>query len=658
MKRSLLFSGVLMLAAQLLCAASPSARTQARLVYDPQSTHSILFGGATVLDAGTRMPYLLDQTWEWTGLRWVQRFPATSPSGRAAQSMAYDPVRARIVLFGGRVSSTAQTNDTWIYKNNNWTRIETPNSPPVRDLAGMTYDPLRDRMVLFGGQQFSADGKSLVNLTDTWEFDGTTWIQRSTTGPAVVKPLLQYDAARNQTLMMALDKDLKTLMYIYDPASAVWNQKTPATLPLCVNESALTYQTHNNTVLLLGGSCNDAKTTASDETYEWNGTDWTKTPVLLAADRYYGIALAYDAARQVSVEFGGNIAFGGPAAITFLYRDGAWIPVTSNDTPSARSLFGFATDPNARLIYLIGGSTDLGGASDFWQYQNGQFTPITATGGPACSQLNASFDTDRKRLVVVCANSDLFEFDGSAWSTVAITNSKNKPTPRRFSSMLYDPSVRKTVLFGGLNDLTYLDETWTWDGTTWTQVKRNPPTSRGLQSMWFDPTLKKTVIFGGIGRITSDDRITRYSDTWTFDGSGWSELKLSTNPGPRYGAQVAVDPRTNRTVLFGGLRVDTNGLVQTQVYANDTWEFDGTAWKQIATPTTPPARENGAIAYDPSLNQLVMFGGYAGHFLSDTWIYTNGNWSVRSESLQRRRSSTSAPATRPPAFESSFVSPQ
>jgi hypothetical protein len=156
--------------------------------------------------------------------------------------------------------------------------------------------------------------------------------------------------------------------------------------------------------------------------------------------------------------------------------------------------------------------------------------------------------------------------------------------------------------------------------------------------MWYDATLKKTVIYGGIGRLTSDDKITRYSDMWSFDGTGWVALTPATTPGVRYGAETVVDPRTGHAFIFGGIRVDTSDTnIQTQVYANDFWEWDGTAWTKISTAVTPPARENGGFAYDPLRKELVLFAGYSGFYLSDIWTYNAGTWTQVLEVLNRRR---------------------
>ena len=122
-----------------------------------------------------------------------------------------------------------------------------------------------------------------------------------------------------------------------------------------------------------------------------------------------------------------------------------------------------------------------------------------------------------------------------------------------------------------------------------------------------------------------------------FDGSGWTDMKITATPGERYGAQVAVDPRSGHTFLFGGLVVKTEGTVQTQEYRNDTWEWNGSAWQQLAPAISPPARENGGFEFDPGRNELVLFGGYAGFFQSDLWAFDGTNWSVRSQAPQQRR---------------------
>jgi hypothetical protein len=90
--------------------------------------------------------------------------------------MAYDALRDRTILFGGRNAAGAPLGDTWIWNGSSW--FPGPPGPPARFDHAMAYDPVRGVVVLFGGQ---AGGQK---LGDTWEWNGAAWTQRSTTGPS------------------------------------------------------------------------------------------------------------------------------------------------------------------------------------------------------------------------------------------------------------------------------------------------------------------------------------------------------------------------------------------------------------------------------------------------------------------------------------------
>jgi len=57
---------------------------------------------------------------------------------------------------------------------------------------------------------------------------------------------------------------------------------------------------------------------------------------------------------------------------------------------------------------------------------------------------------------------------------------------------------------------------------------------------------------------------------------------------------MAYDSTRGQVVLFGGL--DANSKV-----LGDTWTWDGTTWTQKSPDTSPPARAGAAMAYDLSL---------------------------------------------------------
>jgi hypothetical protein len=629
-----LLAAALVFAAPSLFAAFPSARTGPRMVYDEAEKVTVLFGGVTTTDLGTSRAYALDETWLWTGERWIQQHPAQKPPGRDSHAMVYDAARQRVILFGGR-GQNDELNDTWAYAGGVWTRIETPSAPPARILAGMTYDSTRDRVVLYGGTTISDDGTVVTSLKDMWEFDGAEWSKVLDEGPAVSKPLMFYDESREQMVMLGVADDFSTRMYVYDVAANSWNQITPTGLPPCVNEASAIYRKNSGTAFLLGGVCavegNQSGTT--EQAFWWDGSEWRAVLTETAILRVTNAAVTHDTERDEVVIYGGTTAFGAPRQSTYTFQESDWEFFSDASSPGPRSLFGLATDPVNKITWVLGGLTDLDFFADFWKFENHTWQKIVipedaTEKGPECATPLAAYDTDRQRLVVVCTDSTTFEWDGTVWREIT---TEKKPPARRFGNLAYDPSMRKTVLFGGFDEEgEYTGRTWLYDGTNWSELKKKKPHSRALASMWYDPTLRKTVLFGGVGRRDRDAKIERYTDMWTLDANGWSEIKPATLPTTRYGAQVAVDPRTGRAILFGGIRLDIETTeereIQRQVYADDTWEWDGTTWRQLAPSSNATPRENGALFYDPSTEKMTLFAGWAGYYHSDLWTFEENAW--------------------------------
>jgi len=152
---------------------SPSARAfnTEPMAFDAASGTVVLFGGFA--NGGSSV---LGDTWVWDGRakRWIERFPATSPSTRATTA-AYDTANKQIIIFGGQGPGGSFLADTWTWDGITWTQQFPALSPSARANHMMAYDASLGRVVLFGG---NAPGG--VNLNDTWTWDGTTWSQIQT----------------------------------------------------------------------------------------------------------------------------------------------------------------------------------------------------------------------------------------------------------------------------------------------------------------------------------------------------------------------------------------------------------------------------------------------------------------------------------------------
>lgn len=654
------FTVITLLCAATVFAAHPSARSYSRMAYDAQRKNTVLYGGESLFDAATQLTYDSDETWIWTGGAWQQVFPVNHPPQRSAQGMVYDSLRTRVLLFGGRHAKTTPTgdisfyNDTWTWNGSDWSELHPANAPEPRQFAALAYDSARDRVILYGGTRKTADGKSNEGAYDTWEFDGTTWTKITDSEPKVNFPQLAYDVKRNQTILVGVDPastTVATVMYLYEPANKSWKKHTPDKLPGCVNDSSMTYRSSIDRVVLVGGVCS-VETPQTDQTWEWDGHTWSEAPVANFL-RATAQAIAYDQLRDAVVLFGGFQAFSTtPRSLTTILQAGAYRIAADLNRPSPRSMAAFRTDPVTNTAWLYGGLDELGlGPIDdadstsftllrIWGYRNGYWFSLAKDKAPSgCLNPLAAYDTSRSKLVVVCSGTEVSEFDGSNWTEIT---PKDNPPARRFAAMVYDENIKKTVLFGGYDGTNYRNDTWTWDGTTWAEVKKNKPTNRSLMAMWYDPLAKKTILYGGLGRGSIDERITRYSDMYSFDGSGWTKMNVSATPGERFGPQIAVDPRNGKLVLFGGLRSELNTSTDTrsQFFDNDTWLWDGGAssWTKLNPPRAPHARENGSMAYDPLRQEIVLFGGYAGFYYSDTWVFNGTTWTPRFDAPGRVRS--------------------
>ena len=198
------------------------------------------------------------------------------------------------------------------------------------------------------------------------------------------------------------------------------------------------------------------------------------------------------------------------------------------------------------------------------------------------------------------------------------------PQPARVSAaMAYDPDTRQIVLFGGMvpgSSGSALDDTWVWDGATWSKLALSVhPDVREQAAMAYDPVHHRLVLFGGI-----DTDGTPYNDTWTWDGAAWHQEKPSTVPPSRNLAAIAYDDALGKVVMFGGWNPAVGGAAK----LHDTWTWDGSNWTQVFTATEPSKRGSAVMEYDVNSRKLIMFGGDIGSSTNETWAFDGTDWSM------------------------------
>jgi galactose oxidase-like protein len=177
------------------------------------------------------------------------------------------------------------------------------------------------------------------------------------------------------------------------------------------------------------------------------------------------------------------------------------------------------------------------------------------------------------------------------------------PSPRSNVVMVFDSVHARVVLFGGLaaDNSTVLNDTWQWDGENWTQVADIGPPARSQHAMAFDSVRGRAVLFGGAAAIGVSPVLlpAPRNDTWEWDGEDWTQI-ADTGPAPRVGAAMTYDGKRGRVLLFGG-----SDAAQS---FGDTWAWNGIEWTQEQD-SGPPARAKHGLAYDAARDRVVLFGG-------------------------------------------------
>jgi len=368
---------------------SPASRFDHAMAYDSARGRVVLFGG----DSGNGS---FGDTWEWNGAAWINKTPAAGPSSRAGHAMAYDSARGRVTMAG---AGNGLLVDTWVWDGTAWVEKTPPASPIWRFYNAMAYDSARERLVLFGGVG------DLSDLSDTWEWDGSAWVERmpASSPSARYGHAMAYDSARGRVVLFGGFNN-ETNAYLGDTwewDGTTWIEATPATAgPSARIWTAMAYDSARRRVVLFGGA--DA-TGGLGDTWEWDGRKWVqRSPVTSPASRSEH-AMAYDTGRGRIVLFGG---YGGAVSRlgdTWEWDGRNWAEKTpATGAPCGGDLDGDGVcdedddcphsilTPSVVLGYGTGseeGTCDSGVANPLLAFcvPVEKFEPSSCIGGPGCT---------------------------------------------------------------------------------------------------------------------------------------------------------------------------------------------------------------------------------------------------------------------------------
>ncbi|HZI29542.1 MAG TPA: kelch repeat-containing protein [Gemmatimonadaceae bacterium] len=306
--------------------------------------------------------------------------------------------------------------------------VTDPGSPEVTLEARrghvMVFDEARHQMVLFGGWG-AEEGAPPGDRGSTWALNGSTWSRVANTGPSPRhNAVAVYDAARQRILLYGG---------------------------------------------IIGSFPNEQ--TLSD-TWEWNGTAWSKVADTGPTPRVH-LNMGYDRARGRVVLYGG-FSLGSMTELRDIWEwnGTSWMQQPVNGPPNTVAR-GVAFDEKAGALVLFSASEDPGTSAVHMDVWNGTSLVRLAASAPNCIGNLVSLGAIRGGFVSAawCQSLNAFRSDvwnGTSWTSVAGTN----PSPRGSHAMAYDRDRDRVVLYGGeaMPNGPLLSDTWEFNGTSWSQV--------------------------------------------------------------------------------------------------------------------------------------------------------------------------------------------
>ncbi len=293
-----------------------------------------------------------------------------------------------------------------------WHLIQPEHIPPARAVASLVYNPSNQKVVFFGGTVFT--GNAWVDLNDTWEWDGTDW-----------------------------------------------QQLNPSTSPSPRRSIASVYDEKNNEILLFGGGYVDptGRFSTLDDTWIWDGTNWTQVSPANHPPSRMKAAIYYDPVQEKVFLFGG-----------YFY-----------DSTKQENIF----------------------YDDAWSWDGKNWNAVALKTPKVVNAANMLYDR-KHQLPLMVDNDGIWSIFDQEWYQ---PDSLKVPIGRSESQLTYDSVHQQTILFGGYRDQNKFNDTWAYDGNQWNKViTRESPTKRTGHSLFFDTLRGKIVLIGGFdGKVTLND---------------------------------------------------------------------------------------------------------------------------------------------------------
>jgi len=294
--------------------------------------------------------------------------------------------------------------------------------------------------------------------------------------------------------------------------------------------------------------------------------------------------------------------------------------------PAARGYAMMADVPSQPGVIMLGGADAPGPPNlpDMWSFEGAagwrDITPAALpelAGYPQLTGTAFVFDRQSGVGVFVDIKGNPWHYDprSNSWQAASASDS---PTELLGTAMAYDSDSDRMIVFGGFDfGSVENNETWAYDVDAGRWERMEPaqsPSPRNFAALAYDADSDRVILFGGAPSSGA------HGDTWAYDyeGDTWTEMSPTAAPSGRTYSAIAYDPTGDRMILFGGSEdAEISSL-------GDTWAYDygSDVWTQLDV-VGPSDRGWHAMALDADTGMLVLFGGGRSRdqYTAETWVF-------------------------------------
>jgi hypothetical protein len=243
------------------------------MAYDPISRKVILLDGGSPNGDIPR-----GDMWAWDGITWNQLHPNTVARQCFTGADAItDRDLGAVIFVACNQTGQPDPGHIWKWTGSDWAYIATTGTPPKSRFGfGFANDQSRHQNLFVGGWNSYERGD--VN-NDTWLLTGLKWTQLQTTGPSPAgSGQAVYDEERQQILLlMPTECGSPCADQTWTWNGATWTQHHPAhTPPGWLSGNGMAYDPISRQVISFGGKSDQLGSAIINQTWGWNGSDWTQ----------------------------------------------------------------------------------------------------------------------------------------------------------------------------------------------------------------------------------------------------------------------------------------------------------------------------------------------------------------------------------------------